>query len=155
MRLRYETGTATLIQLGVVTLLGLGNQVAAIISSCVKDASACVQDSFVSLVFVVLLGVWLGIVSVVGYAAQEKRSKRLSFLLIAFEGLILIVAAFNARHTTNIFERLTSLTDVAIAIWIIVLAFRLVQAGGGRIVKRTSPQSNTSPRRRPTNSERL
>jgi len=149
MRLRYETGTATLIQLGVVTLLGLGNQVAAIISSCVKDASACVQDSFVSLVFVVLLGVWLGIVSVIGYAAQEKRSKRLAFLLIAFECLILIVATINARGTTNIFSRLTSLIDISIALWIVFLAFRLARANGGRIVKRTSSQS-AAPRRRPT-----
>jgi hypothetical protein len=154
MKLRYETGTATLIQLGVVTLLGLINQVAAIISSCVSDASQCVEDSFVSLVFVILLGLWLGIVSTIGYAAQEKRSRKLAILLMACEFLILMVAVFNAKHTTNFFERLTSLTDIAIVLWVMILAFRLARANGGRIVSRTRTAATTRARRRPTPLER-
>jgi cytochrome c biogenesis factor len=150
MKLRYETGTATLIQLGVVTLLGFINQVGASVSSCLNDASECVGDSFVSLVFVILLGVWLGIVSTIGYAAEEKRSRRLAIVLIGCEFLIFMVAAFNARHTTNLFERLTSLTDLFIAIWIMVLAFRLARANGGRIVSRSRASAPTQARRRPT-----
>jgi hypothetical protein len=109
-----------------------------------------VGDSFVSLVFVILLGVWLGIVSTIGYAAEEKRSRRLAIVLIGCEFLIFMVAAFNARHTTNLFERLTSLTDLFIAIWIMVLAFRLARANGGRIVSRSRASAPTQARRRPT-----
>jgi hypothetical protein len=149
MRLRYETGTATLIQFGVVTLLGLMTQVIGIVKSCLEDSSQCVGDSMLSLVFVILMAAWLGIVSVIGYAAQDKRSRKIATVLIGCEVLILGVASFNAQHSTVLFDKLTSVVDAAIAIWIIVLAFRLVRAGSSRIVarQRTAP---TVPRRRPT-----
>ncbi len=149
MRLRYETGTATLIQFGVVTLLGFINQVIGIVKSCLEDSSQCVGDSVLSLVFVVLMAVWLGIVSVIGYAAQDKRSRKIAALLIGCELLILAVASFNAQHSTVLFEKLTSVVDAAIAIWIIVLAFRLIRAGSNRIVARQRNVGST-PRRRPT-----
>ena len=149
MKLRYETGTATLIQLGVVTLLGLLTQVIGIVKSCLEDASQCVGDSLVSLVFVVLMAVWLSVVSVIGYAAQDKRSRKIALLLIGCEFLILGVAAFNAQHGTILYEKLASIVDAAIAIWIMFLAYRLVRAGGGRIVAKQRSAAATG-RRRPT-----
>lgn len=150
MKLRYETGTATLIQFGVVTLLGLMNQIIAIVKSCLNDVSECVGDSLVALIFVVMLAFWLGVVSVIGYAAQDKRSRKLAILLIGCEFLILGVAIFNAKHGTILLERLTSLIDAAIAIWIMVLAYRLARSGGGRIVARQPATAPRERRRRPT-----
>jgi hypothetical protein len=64
---------------------------------------------------------------------------------MAIELLVLVVALFNAKHFPNVLGLITSLTDAIIAGWIIVLAWRLSRAKGGRI---TVPASR--PRRRAT-----
>jgi hypothetical protein len=61
------------------------------------------------------------------------------------EFLVLAVSLFNAKHYPNVLGLVTSLTDAAIAAWIMVLAWRLSRAKGGRI---TTPANR--PRRRRT-----
>jgi hypothetical protein len=147
MKLRYETGTATLVQFAVVVILALANGGVSIISTCVKNGGDCVSNSLVSLLVIILQAFWLGFISVVGYGAQDRRSKRLAQLLIGFEGINAIIALFNARHFANILGLITSLIDLSIAAWIIFLAWNLIRADGGRIVK---PTTGSRSRRRPT-----
>jgi hypothetical protein len=80
-----------------------------------------------------------------GYAAQDQRSHKLARFLMGVEFLVLAVSLFNAKHYPNVLGLVTSLTDAAIAAWIMVLAWRLSRAKGGRI---TTPANR--PRRRRT-----
>ena len=144
MKLRYETGTATLVQFLVIMLLGFIGGIAGVISDC-KDSgmASCVQDSVVTLAYVLILAGWFGFIAMLGYAAQDQRSHRLAKVLIAVEFMVLAVSLFNAKHFPNVLGVITSLADAALAAWVIVLAFRLNMAKGGRI---TAPA--TRPRRR-------
>jgi hypothetical protein len=146
VKLRYETGTATLIQFLVVMLLGFVNLVAGIIEGCRDSgASGCIEGTIIPLVYVLILAGWFGFIAMLGYAAQDQRSHKLARFLMAIELLVLVVALFNAKHFPNVLGLITSLTDAIIAGWIIVLAWRLSRAKGGRI---TVPASR--PRRRAT-----
>ena len=140
MRLRYETGTATLIQFAVVTILAFINQVTSIISTCLKHDGDCVSNSLVSLILVILVALWLGFISALGYAAQDKRSRRLAQVLVGAEGLNVMISLFNAKHFPDTLGLITSVIDLALAAWIILLAWRLMKANGGRIV---SPSART------------
>ena len=134
MKLRYETGTATLIQFLAIMLLGFVGGIAGVIEQCRDEAVAgCVQDSVVSLMYVLLLAGWFGFIAMLGYAAQDQRSHRLAKVLMAAEFMVLVIALFNAKHFPNALGLVTSLVDAGLAGWIIVLAFRLNRAKGGRI----------------------
>jgi hypothetical protein len=145
VKLRYETGTATLVQFLIIMLLGFIGGLAGIISQCRgTDVPSCVQDSVVSLAYILILAGWFGFIAMLGYAAQDQRSHRLAKFLIAAEALVLLISLFNAKHYPNALGLITSLTDAALAVWVIVLAFRLNRAKGGRITA-----TSTRPRRRP------
>ena len=153
MKLTYETATATLIQFIVLGLLNIANGLDSIVTTCHHAGGDCVGNIFSSLIFYILAVGWFGVVLVVGYAAQEKRSKRLAQLLIAAEGLIALVALFNIKlnlaYHSGLLSLFTSVVDVLLATWIITLAYRLMRAGGKRITvkqrsrkcKRDSKQS--------------
>jgi hypothetical protein len=140
MKLKYETAIATLIQFVTLTILNVGTGVDSIVSTCRSSHSDCVSNMLVSLIFFLLTAAWFGFVWVLGYAAQDRRSKRLAQVLILVECLIAIVALFNAKHHNDLLSLATSLVDIALAIWVIVLAFRLMRADGGRIVAKSRPR---------------
>jgi hypothetical protein len=140
MKLRYETGIATFIQFVVLSLLNIVNQLNSIVTTCRKDGSDCVSNTIVSIIFFMLVVAWFGAVWLLGYAAQDRRSKRLAQLLICAEALIALVALFNARHHTDFLSLITSIIDLVLAAWIIVLAFRLMRSSGGRIVSKQRPR---------------
>lgn len=121
-----------MIQFIVIGLLNLFYAIYSILHSCLKH-DQCASNGLLAVVFFVIIGIWFGFVAALGYAAQEKRSKRLSQLLIAAEGLVALVALFNLKHYADYFGFVISLLDLAFAIWIAVLAFRLMRSGGGRI----------------------
>lgn len=151
MKLRYETGVAAMMQLLVVTVLSFFAELYNMVGDCSEATSSfnCVTDVGIDLVYVVLVAAWFGFISALAYAAQDKRDRRLAYILIAAEAMVLIVALFfNARRYSNLVGLLTSLADSAFAIWIIYLAFNLVRAKGGRITSRTA--SSNRPRRRAT-----
>jgi preprotein translocase subunit SecG len=135
MRLKYETGTATLIQFTTLALLGIPDAIVSIISSCSKPHTACVTNSFFSVVFFILVTGWFCTVWILGSITQQRRSRRLAWLLVAL---------FNSRHDSNVLTRGTSVLDVLLAAWVIFLAVRLARAKGGRIVS-----SARSRRRKP------
>ena len=136
MAVKYQTGVSTLIQFIAVTFLNLVNLFASSISSCVKNTSDCVGDVTLNLLYFLVLSAWFAFIWVLGYAAQDRRSKRLAQLLIAAEAIIFLAALLDAKHHPDILGLITSLVDAALAGWTIVLAWRLMRAGGGRVTSR-------------------
>lgn len=135
MKLRYETGIAAMTQFLVVLLLNFVGAIAASIGDC-RDASTtydCVSGIGINLLYVILLAGWFGFVWILAYAAQDRRDHRLAMLLIGAEFMILVVSLFNAKHFPNVLGLITSLTDAALAVWVMWLAFQLTRAKGGRI----------------------
>lgn len=145
MKLTYQTGIATFIQLVVMSLLSLANSVNSIITTCVKDSSHCVENMIPSIWLFILIAIWFGFVWFLGYTAQEQRRPRRALLLIGAEGLTAMMALFNAKHRADILGLVTSLIDLALAIWIIWLAFRLLRSGGGRVVVRQRVRRRPGP----------
>lgn len=136
MRLRYETGIGTLVQFIATSLMNFVSTLVAIIGGCIGNSSAsCVSNALVSLILLIIIIFALGFLLVLGYAAQERRSSRLAKLLIASEALAALIYLYDTQHATNIFERLTNIVSCLLAVWVIVLAWRLSRAKGGRIVK--------------------
>lgn len=146
MRFKYETGIITFVQFVVLSLLGIANGLNSVVSTCHNSSPDCVSNLLVSLIFFLLTTAWFAIVWVLGWAAQDRRSRGLAQLLICAEALIALIALFNAKHHTDILSLLTSLIDLFLAIWVITLAFRLMRAKGGRVVTRQRPRER---RRRP------
>ena len=140
MKLKYETAIATLVQFITLTILNIATGADSIVTTCHSSHSDCVSNMLVSLIFFLLTAAWFGFVWILGYAAQDRRSKRLAQVLILVEILIAIVALFNAKHHNDLLSLVTSLVDIALAIWVITLAFRLMRAGGGRIVAKSRPR---------------
>lgn len=139
MRLTYETSTGTLIQLIVLSFLNIGNGANSIIANC-RHHNDCVVNVLTSIIFYMLIVLWFGAVWVLGYMAQERRSRRLAQLLICAELLVAAIALFNAKHHTDVLGLFTSVVDLVLALWIITLAFRLMRAGNSRVVSRQRPR---------------
>jgi hypothetical protein len=133
MRLTYETGRGTFIKFVVLSLLNIANQINQGVSGCRHDQ--CTSSVLTSVIFYLLVVMWFGSVWILGMLAQRTRNKRLAQLLICAEAGIALIAAFNARHHTDILSLITSLVDLILAIWIITLAFRLMRAGNARVVR--------------------
>lgn len=134
MKIKYETGTATLVQFIALSLLGILNALNSIISTCHSAADECVTNAMLSTIFFMITVFFFAVIWVLGYTVQDRRSKRLAQLLIMVELLIMIVALFNARHHTDILSLFTSVLDFGLAIWVIVSAAILIKYGGKRIV---------------------
>ena len=147
MKLTYQTGVATLIQFITLSFLGIANGANSVVTTCRHDSTNCVSNLIVSLIFFILTAAWFGMVWILGYTAQERRSRRLAQLLMCAEALIALIALFNAKHHTDALSLFTSLVDLVLAVWIISLAFRLIRTGGARVVtKRRSRQRKNPPR---------
>ena len=136
MHLRYETGIATLVQFIVATLLSFLNGGASIISTChSSSAGECASNALVSLILIILTVIWLGILLALGYTAQERRSGNIAKVLIAAESLSALVYLFDAKQSPATSDRITNAVAFILAVWVILLAWRLSRAKGGRIVK--------------------
>jgi hypothetical protein len=134
MKLTYETGIATVIQFAVLSLLNIGTQLNSIVTTCHTHGSTCLTNSLSSIGYFLLIVIWFGLIWVLGYFTQKRRSRRLSMALVAAEFLILVISISNARHHTDVLGLMTSVVDACFAIWVIALAVRLMRARGGRIV---------------------
>jgi len=140
VKLTYETAIATFIQFIILSFLGIANGLNSVVTTCRHSSSDCVSNLIVSLIFFILTAVWFGAIWLLGFIAQDRRSKRLAQLLICAECLIALVALFNAKHHTDILSLFTSVIDLVLAIWVIILAYRLMRAGGGRVVSHQRPR---------------
>jgi len=150
MRLKYETGVATLIQLIVLELLAIPIVFVEIISNCHGQSTQCSTNVFLSPVVFLLKAGLYGALAFVGYLAQDHRSHRLSWLLLLSELCLLPFSLFNLLHDTNYLTRLTSILGAIFAVWIALLAFRLARSKGGRIVKHATAAQRPRQRRRST-----
>ena len=135
-KLRYETGIATLIQFTALAFLNFVYNIGNGIRVCSKEGG-CVSTLLTDLLYVLLLAMWFGIVWIIGYAAQDRRDKNLAKVLVGAEILIAGVAFINARHHPDPFGLIISLLDIGLAVWVIILAIRLIRADGGRITRAT------------------
>ena len=146
MKLKYQTAIATLIQFITLTLLNVADTLNSVITTCRSSHPDCVSNTILSLIVFLLIAGWFAFVWIIGYLAQEKRSKKLALLLILIEAIIGLFALFNAKHHTDILSLLTSLIDLGLAVWVILLAFRLVRADGGRVVTRSRRRRTPPPK---------
>ena len=133
MKLTYQTGIVTMIQFIVLSFLGIANGANSVVTTCRHDGTDCVSNLIVSIIFFLLTAIWFGAIWVLGAMAQESRNKKLALLLIAAEGFIALIASFNAKHHTDALGLGTSLIDLILAAWVIILAWRLMRAEGKRI----------------------
>jgi len=140
MRLTYETGVATLVQFIVLTLLNFINGIASSAQECHGNSTDCVSTIILSLLFFMVITGWFAILMVTGYAAQDRRSQRIAQLLFCAEGLVALVSLFDAKHHPNVLGLITSLVDAVLAVWVMVLAWRLMRAKGGRVVSKQRPR---------------
>lgn len=135
MKLQYETGIATLVQFMVLGLLNIAGTVSSTVGSCRKEGGECATEIFASAILFLLLIGWLGLLYGLGFAAQEKRSRRLSQALIAAEGLTALVSLVSFKYPSNTFGQLISLVALVLSLWVILLAYRLMRAGNKRITR--------------------
>lgn len=140
MRLTYETATAALIQFIVLGLLNIVDALQSIITTCHHPGADCVGNLLSSIIFYLLITCWFGAIFIIGFTAQERRSKRLAQLLICAELSVVVVASYNIKldlsYHNGYLSLLTSCVDIVLSVWVISLAYRLIKAGGGRVVKR-------------------
>ena len=142
---RYPIGIIAFVQFIALSLLGFLNGVNSVVVTC-RETNDCVSNLVVSFIFFLMTVVWFGVVWLLAYRVQETRSRRLAVLLIFIELMIIGVANINARGHTDALSLITSVTDIVLASWIILLAIRIGLAKGGRVV--TNPRIRTRQRRR-------
>ena len=133
MRLTYQTGIAALIHLFVITLFNIANGVFSSVQQCTNGSSDCIGNIITSMLYFMLLTMWFSTLWILAAAAQTMRSRKLAFLLIGAELLVIAVSLFNAQHHNNLLGLATSLTDALLAAWVALLACRLFWAKGGRV----------------------
>lgn len=147
MQLTHETGKATMIQFMVMALLNIANTIDSIISTCTHTGGQCVPNMLTSIIFYILIIVWFAIIMALGYQTQQVRTKRLARLLILAELSVFAIAGYNIKlgitYHNGALSMFTSLFDLIISFWVISLAFRLMKAGGGRVVQRGRHRANS------------
>jgi cytochrome c biogenesis factor len=149
MRLKYETGTATLIQFIVLGLLNIADALQSIITTCTHSGGDCVGNLLSSIIFYFLIIIWFGIILMIGFGAQHARSKRLARVLVCAELAVIVVAAYNIKldlkYHNGYLSLITSFVDVVLSAWVIYLTFHLLKASGRRVMKRQRRTKNSKP----------
>jgi len=140
MAVKYQTGISTLAQFVTITFLNIVSLVITSVQGCVKSPGDCVGDTTLNLLYLLVLAGWFAFLWVLGYATQDRRSKRLAQLLIAAETVVFLAAALDAKHHPDILGLLTSLADLGFAALTILLAWRIWHAKGGRVTARPRRQ---------------
>jgi len=141
-KLKYETSIVTFIQFITMSFLYLLVNLGSIITTCHGGSSNCVSNSISSITLSIIIIIAFGCLWLLGYRVQNRRNRRLAVLLIAIEAGIFVIELLDAHNFSNILSLITSLLDMFLAIWVIVLAFRLFRAKGGRIVTRSGNGKN-------------
>lgn len=145
MTLRYQTATATFIQLAVMTLLVIVGGIMDVAKNC-ENSSECVTNSFLWIIIAFLMAGWYAALFAIGYFAQENRSYKLARLLIAGELFTAFIALMLVKNPSSFYSGLAAIIALIFAVWIIILAWRLYKARGSRIS--TTRGGSNRPRRR-------
>lgn len=130
---RYQVSIIAFVHFLAMCFLGIANGAYSIVTTC-QQYNDCLSNALVSVVYWLLIAAWFGFLWILAYAAQEKRNKRLAQLLIACELLVAFIAYYNAKHHPDPIGLITSIVDIVFALWVALLAFRLMRAKGGRVV---------------------
>jgi uncharacterized membrane protein YqjE len=146
MKLRYQTATATFIQMAVMTLLLIIGGIMDVTKNC-ENSSECVTNSFLWIIIAFLFGGWYATLFAIGYFAQEKRSYKLARLLIAGELFTAFIALMLVKNPSSFYSGLGAIIALLFAAWVILLAWRIYKARGSRISS-SSRSSSNRPRRR-------
>lgn len=133
MKLTYQTGIAALIHLAVISLFNVLNGVHSSIQQCSNGSSDCVGNIITSMLYFMVVTFWFTALWILAATAQTQRSRRLAFLLIGAEGLVVLVSLFNAKGHTGMLALVTSLVDAGLAAWVAFLALRIFVSGGARV----------------------
>ncbi len=151
MRLKYEISLVTLVQFIVMSLLSLANSLNSIVVTCVKESGTCIENMIPSIILFILIAVWFAFIWILGYTVQERRGRKLTAGLIAAEGITALVALFSVKHHVDALSMVTSLVDLVLSTWVILLALRIFLAGEKRVVShRRIGRGNRARRRPPT-----
>ncbi len=145
--MRYQTSTATFVQLAVMTLLVIMGGIADVAKNC-ENASECLTNSFLWIVIAFMIACWYAVLFAIGYFAQEKRSYKLARILILGELFTAFVALMFLRTPSSLLGVITSGAAIVLALWAIVLAYRIYKARGSRITTSTKRTSGQRARRR-------
>lgn len=146
MKLHYQTATATFIQLAVMTLLVVIGGIMNLAKNC-ENSSECVTNSFLWIIIAFLIACWYGTLFALGYFAQENRSYKLARLLIAGELFTAFIALMFIKNPSSFYSGFGAIIALLLAVWVIILAWRIYKARGSRIP--TSTRSNSRrPRKR-------
>ncbi|HET9098427.1 MAG TPA: hypothetical protein VFN51_02305 [Candidatus Saccharimonadales bacterium] len=151
MRLTYETGTATIIQLIILSFFNIANTVESILANCFHTGGQCATNVFSSVAFYIATVLWFAFLAFLGYLAQTRRNKKFALMVMAAEMAVFIFAAANVylgiTYHNAVLGLFTSLIDLILSSWIITLAYRLYKAGSSRVVharrRRHSVESDT------------
>lgn len=149
MRWKSEIGIITFIQFISLALLSLANALNSIISTCVSSSGQCIENMIPSIILFILISVWFAYIWILGYTVQERRTRKLTALLIGSEFAVAMVALFSVKHHNDWLSLWTSIIDLVLAIWVMLLAARVFLAGGGRVVSRHHVGRGRARRRRP------
>lgn len=140
-KLSYETGITTFAQLVIIVPLAFLNGMLEIFKSCTgNNTGNCMINSIFSMFFVLVLAGWFGFVCMLGYAVQEKRGRLFAKLLILAELAVIPVSLFVIQNPARWLDVVIGFIALVLAFWTIVLALRVHQAKGSRIVARTRPR---------------
>jgi hypothetical protein len=132
-KLRYQTGVVALVQFLAGSTVGFGANLISSISSCTNHGTDCVSNTVTSLILIILTAGWYAFLAVLGYAAQDRRSRRLANVLLLAEGATILVALFDSLHFNNIFGLITSLLDTILAALVIFATLGLRRAAKGHV----------------------
>lgn len=141
MHLTHETAKATMIQFMVMAVLNIADTIDSIVSTCTHTGGQCVPNMLTSVIFYILIIIWFAFIMALGYQTQEKRTKKAGRTLILAELAVFAIAGYNIKlgitYHNGALSLFTSLFDLIMSFWVITLTYRLMKAGGGRVVKRT------------------
>ena len=144
IKLKYETGVAATVQFITLTILNFISGVDSSIRQCSSGNGGCVSNVVMAVLYFLVVTIWFGALWLAGYAAQDRRNKRICQLLIMAEGLVALIGLFEfTRSTTSLLGKVVALVELLSAIWVSWLAFKIMRAKGGRIRsrRRSSAQS--------------
>ena len=146
LKLKYETGVAVTIQFVAVTILNFVGGSITTIKDCTGNSTNCISNLVISVLYFGFLTLCFGFLWIVGFIAQDRRSIRLSKILIFIEGFVFLFGLYEFSHySSSITKTIIGLVEIITAIWVSWLALRILRAKGGRVrVRQIRPHQKSS-----------
>ncbi len=145
-KLKYETGVAATIQFIIITLLNFIKGISGSVSQCLNSSSGCAGNIVLAIIYFLAITVFFAALWITGFAAQDRRSRKIAGALIGVEFLVLLVGLYELmHHTHSILSVITGIAEVVTSAWISWLALRLIRAKGGRVRTRSRKHRPSQP----------